>query len=381
MPQIALRDDDGTLTMLRDSIAGFAKQNPGPPRLRAERNARRGIAPAIWKQFAEAGWIGLLLPEDAGGPGLTIREQVIVSEALGRALAPEPYATLSVFAPALLAGATRNAERDRLCAGIISGGAIVSVAWQDKAAPAGAEPASTKAVARDGGWSIDGAKVLVDASGAATDFLVVAETEGTAALFYVPSDTAGLTVTSRPGIDGSEIAEIALGNCRVDDRKLLQRAATADALLRDPIQDTRLAIAAELSGLAGKALELTIGYTSQRVQFGKPIASFQVIQHRLVDMWMQAELAGAAVRNAVELRCKAATPREIAIATFAAKARAADAAMMICRNAIHLYGAMGYTDECDIGLYLKRAINLGAMLGNSDTMRRLFLQAEQTSDH
>src|SRR4051794_28436254 len=210
MPQIALRDDDGTLTILRDSIAGFAKQNPGPPRLRAERTARRGVDPAIWTQFAEAGWIGLMLPEDAGGPGLTIREQVIVSEALGRALAPEPYATLSVFASALLAGAARNAERDRLCAGIISGSAIVSVAWQDKAGSADAESPSTKALARDGGWSIDGAKVFVDGSGAATDFLVVAETDGAAALFSVPSDTAGLTLTARPGIDGSEIAEIAL---------------------------------------------------------------------------------------------------------------------------------------------------------------------------
>ena len=126
---------------------------------------------------------------------------------------------------------------------------------------------------------------------------------------------------------------------------------------------------------------ITVEYTRQRVQFGKPIASFQVIQHRLVDMWMQAELASAAVRNAAELCVGNSQAAAAGTAILAAKARASDAASMICRNAIHLHGAMGYTDECDIGLYLKRAINLGALLGNADAMRRLFIENNSHPRH
>ena len=115
------------------------------------------------------------------------------------------------------------------------------------------------------------------------------------------------------------------------------------------------------------ALERTVAYTKERVQFGKPIASFQSIQHRLVDMWMDAEFACAAVVNAVEA-LEAGDGSAARLAVLAAKARAGDAAFSICRRAVHLHGAMGFTDECDIGLYLKRAISLNVSLGQPEQL-------------
>jgi alkylation response protein AidB-like acyl-CoA dehydrogenase len=125
-------------------------------------------------------------------------------------------------------------------------------------------------------------------------------------------------------------------------------------------------------------MEMAVAYTKQRVQFGKPIASFQAIQHRLVDMWGDAEFACAAVVNAVE-RTLGAGGTAGRLAVLAAKARAGDAAVTISRRAIHLYGAMGFTDECDIGLYMKRAVNLNATLGQPEALRMQFLALERTA--
>jgi hypothetical protein len=114
------------------------------------------------------------------------------------------------------------------------------------------------------------------------------------------------------------------------------------------------------------------------VQFGKPIASFQVVQHRLVDMWSDAEFACAAVVNAVETLALG-DARAGRLAVLAAKARAGDAAVSICRRAVHLDGAMGFTDECDIGLYLKRAISLNATLGQPEDLRLEFVNLERAA--
>ena len=149
-------------------------------------------------------------------------------------------------------------------------------------------------------------------------------------------------------------------------------------LLERAVAATRLALAAELAGIAAQALQATIDYTTTRIQFGKPIASFQAIQHRLVDMWSDAELAFAAVNNAVE-EAEAGEGRAAALAILAAKARAGDAAVSICRRAVHLHGAMGFTDECDIGLFLKRAISLNAMLGQPEELRLAFVNLERAA--
>jgi len=134
----------------------------------------------------------------------------------------------------------------------------------------------------------------------------------------------------------------------------------------------------QLAGIAAKAVEMTIAYTKDRVQFGKPIASFQVVQHRLVDMWSDAEFACASVANAVE-RLGEGDAQAARLAVLAAKARCGDAAVSVCRRAVHLHGAMGFTDEHDIGLYLKRAVSLSSTLGQPEGLRRQFVELERAA--
>ena len=187
-----------------------------------------------------------------------------------------------------------------------------------------------------------------------------------------------MTIASREAVDGAALSSLAFADVRVEASRVLSKASSLQAMLENPIADARLALAAELSGLACRALEMTIAYTKDRVQFGKPIASFQVIQHRLVEMWSDAEFACASVVNAIEAVARG-DAKAAALAILAAKARAGDSAFSICRRAIHLHGAMGITDESNIGLYLKRAIALNATLGQPEELRLQFVGLERAA--
>lgn len=372
--QLLFDDPDGTLAMLRDSVAGFAAKHPGPKALRERRDRGGDFDKNVWRAMASAGWIGLSLPDQIGGAGLGMREQAVLGEALGRALIAEPLAVASVFSGALLAGAPDSKERSRLAAGMSSGSVLAAPAWKDVAGRARSKPVSAAASA--GSVVLDGEKHFVEGARAATDFLVTAEDGDACVLVSVPAGAVGLTVAERPGIDGATIAVLSFSDCHVAQDRLLVRAASSAALLEKPVLHARLALAAELAGVASKALELAVSYTKERVQFGKPIAGFQAIQHRLVDMWVDAELACAAVVNAVDT-LETGDDHATELAVLAAKARAGEAAFSICRRAVHLFGAMGFTDECDIGLYLKRAINLNATLGQPDELRLQFVERER----
>ena len=374
MPEIILEDPDGTFAMLRDSVAAFAQRFDGARALRARRGAGRDLDRDIWSAMAEAGWLGLMLPEDLGGAGLGMSEQAILSEALGRALITEPLAQLSVFSGTLLAGAELGPERTRLAEGLISGSLVVSPVWQTTDGGFAAVTATIDGA----GVTLSGTAGLVVAAASADVFLVVAQSNDERVLISVPAGSNGLSLSERPTVDGATLAELRFDNCHVPAEQVLAHGLLGSGLLEEAIQATRLTLAAELAGAGSKALEATVDYTRERVQFGKPIASFQAIQHRLVDMWSAAEFSCAAIVNALE-RLADEPGKPAALAVLAAKARAGDAAVDITRKAIHLHGAMGFTDECDIGLYMKRAVNLNATLGNPAQLRLQFVALERAA--
>lgn len=376
MPRVTLDDPDGTLSLLRESVAQFSAQHDGGRIFRDKRDHSADLDATVWSAMAQAGWTGLLVPESLGGAGLGMREQVILSEALGRALIAEPVASVSVLSSVLIADAPASDEGRRLADGIASGRLIVTPAWQDQASMRSGTPVA--ATREAGGFVLNGMKQMVEAARSATDFLVSAMSVDGSVLLSVGANTPGVSIADRPGIDGATVATVWFTECFVPADRLLAGVDRCDALLEGALLRARLALAAELVGIASAALERTVAYTGNRVQFGKPIASFQSIQHRLVDMWMDAELACAAVANAAETLASGDSLRS-RLAVLAAKARAGDAAFSICRRAVHLHGAMGFTDECDIGLYLKRAISLNASLGQPEQLRLQFVNLERAA--
>ena len=167
MPRALFDDSDGTLAMLRDSVAALSARSPGPASLRAKRSAKGDTDGALWSAMADAGWTGLLLPEAMGGTGLGLAEQAALSEALGRALIAEPISAGSVFASVLLREAPSSTERDRLAAGLADGSLRVSPAWRQPAGHSSGRPLKT--VADAAGLVLDVELHFVDAGRAATD--------------------------------------------------------------------------------------------------------------------------------------------------------------------------------------------------------------------
>lgn len=374
MPQIIFEDPDGTLAMLRDSVAALASRQSGSASLRQRRAANADIDSGMWSAMAEAGWTSILLSEDLGGAGLGLAEQAALSEALGRALITEPVGAAAVVASVLLSNAPASDERTRLAEALV-GGSFVAPAWQEPSVHSRGR--KMQAVAKGGDVVLTGDRHFVEAASTASDFLVVAELDGAAVLLSVPAKAQGVAVEQRASVDGAQIGRVRFDNCIVPAANVLQRAASVDALMAQPVRAGRVALAAELAGIASRAVEITIGYTKDRVQFGKPIASFQVVQHRLVEMWGDAEFACSAVNNAIERQAEGGLEAELSI--LAAKARAGDAATSIGRRAVHLHGAMGFTDECDIGLYMKRAVALSATLGQPEALRLQFVEMEKAA--
>lgn len=370
MPQALYDDPDGSLAMLWDSARSFAARRPGAAALRAKRGAGQDVDRETWSAMAEAGWTALLLPEDLGGAGLGMREQAVLSEALGAELVCEPLAAAGVLSCALLSAAPASGERSRLGEAIAAGG-LVAPAWQD-----GSEPLRAT---RTGDWvRLRGRKRFVEGARSAEDFLVVAGEREGALLLGLSASVAGLRVQERPTVEGATVGELVFADVEVEPDGVLAAGAAVQGLLDEAMACARLALAAELAGIASAAVTRTIAYTKDRVQFGKPIASFQAVQHRLVDMWTDAEFACAAVVRAVDaFEVPDAHARRLAV--LAAKARCGEAAVSIGRRAVHLHGAMGFTDEHDIGLYLKRAIALNATLGQAEAMRLAFIDLERAA--
>src|SRR5690606_20658712 len=240
---------------------------------------------------------------------------------------------------------------------LISGETIAAPAWQEVEG----DHAGTRCATRAADGRLTGTKdFLLLAEGADAYVATAAGADGLPSLWWVDARADGIRVEPRIRTDGGWISQLSFTNSPA--RPLADAEATARALPA-AVDEARLAAAAELVGVMSRAFEITVDFVKQRNQFGKPIGSFQALQHRIVDLWTQKGLARSAAMRAAETFDRALT-------ASAAKARCSDAALLVTRQAIQLHGGMGYTDEADIGLFLKRALVLAGWLGNGAAMRR-----------
>jgi len=363
---------DETQTMLRDSVRAFLERHPGPARVRRLRGQAIPVDRSIWRDMAEAGWSGVLVPESLGGHGLGAAEAMLIASELGRGLAPEPFVACGLMVvQALVPIATESAPARALLEQVLGGQTLVALACQEEAGKLSIDDVRMRAVREGEGWRLEGAaKRFVPLADAADGFLVYALEEGEPALFWVPRPAAIHTTRT---VDGLNFGEVHVAGVALPaDARLARGPAVRDAVAQ-AIELARLASAFELVGVAERALEATVAYTSQRVQFGKPIASFQALQHRMVDMWMHCQLARASADNALLDWTRQADASTRIQSLRAARARAGGTALLVAKAAIQLHGGMGIADETDIGLCLKRALALSAWLGNPLWQRARFL--------
>ena len=360
--------------MLRDSVADFVGRATDVARVRRLRDTSSEYDREVWAQMAELGWLGILVPERHGGLGLGLVEAAIVAEGLARALAPEPFTATAVLATTVVVGGDNETLKEELLPQIMAGAVLPALAWQERAGALDAAAIEARAVPFEGGYRLNGTKRFVAAAAGADAFIVSADTPEGCALLWIGRDTPGIALTLDPLADGRHFGTLTLSEVTVPRDRTVASAAVAHPLLERALDRARVIAGAELYGVMSRALEMSLDYMKTRVQFGKPIGSFQALQHRAVDLYIQQQLASAVLEEVVRALDRDPEPRTRAALASRVKARCSDAGLRITREAIQLHGAIGFTDEYDAGLYLKRALVLAAWLGNAQQHRRRYAQ-------
>lgn len=372
---------DEELRLIRDSAAVFVQRGGIPARLRAPHGTLPGFSREVWREMAELGWLGMMVPEAHGGLGLGLRPLAAVLEELGRGPAPEPLAAATMAITAL-ANSENDALKGSILPALVSGEMLPALAWQERPGDEEGAVLETRADAdAGGGYRLTGVKRFVPGAAGADGFVVSAQTSDGETLFWVPRSAEGLAVETMPLADAGHWGTLTFERVRVEQSAQLAAPAAAVPLLARAREEGRLAVSAELFGVMNRAFEMTLDYMRQRKQFDRPIGSFQALQHRAVDLFIQIELARSALDRALRVFSETEEAMERACAASNAKARCSEAALTVTQRAIQLHGAIGYTEECDLGLYVKRAMVLAAWLGNPAYHRRRYaLLAPETSE-
>ena len=354
-------------TMLRDTARPFLLDAAPVKHLRELRDAgdATGFSRDLWRQFTEMGFTGMLVPEAHGGLGLGHVEAGILLEEIGRNLTPSPFLTTAVVAvEALKASPTLGAEWLPRIAG---GDAIVAVAI-DEGAKHRPEATALRAERAGNGFRLTGQKTFVLNGHVADLTLVVARTAGAPGeregltVFAVPRD-AGQTADPQRLVDSSLASRVDFDGIEVDADAVVGEIDGGWSVLARLLDAGRVGAAAELIGVGGAAMDMTIDYLKQRKQFGKLIGEFQALQHRAAHLYGEMEVARATVLKAQQL-LDAGDPRaEIAVAV--AKAKTGKAVRLSVQEGVQMHGGIGMTDEYDIGLYMKRDRALEEFFGDA----------------
>ncbi len=310
-----------------------------------------GLDRGLWGEMARLGWLGLTIPEAHGGSAAGHVYTMLVLEELGRGLMPEPYLGTVLLGAAAIARAGDMAQQGAHLPAVAAGERLLALAYEEAGTRFDWRRGATRAEPRaGGGWALHGEKIRV-LGGATADLLVVlANAPAGPSLFLVrPADAR---VERQHLLDGRDAALVRL---EASPAEPLGAPGGAEAVLDAVLDAATLGLTAEMLGAMSAAFEMTLAYLKTRVQFGAVIGTFQALQHRAARLYMEQELARAAVWSGHALLDAGAGPGEIALAASIAKARCSDAFLLIAHEAVQMHGGIGMTDEHDIGLYLKRA--------------------------
>jgi alkylation response protein AidB-like acyl-CoA dehydrogenase len=355
--------------MLRDSAREFIKTEAPATHFRKFRDmeCKDGFSHDLWKQFAEMGFTGILIPENDGGMGLGHIEAGIVLEEIGRNLSPSPFLSTSVAAVEALKLADK-AMRDRWFPGILTGETVIGLAI-DEGAKHRPEKIACQAQRSGNGFKLTGHKQFVVQGGSADMLIVAARTAGAAGdtdgltLFAVERDAAGMSLESARLVDSAMAAHVTLDGVHVDADAVIGEVDGGWAVLSKLLDAGRTGAAAEMVGVGYGAMDITFDYLKQRKQFGQLIGEFQALQHRAAHLYGEMEGARSIVLKAQSMLDEGHAKADLYVA--AAKAKAGLACNLSVREGVQMHGGIGMTDEYDIGLYMKRDRSLNEFFGDA----------------
>ena len=342
---------------IKDTAKEFLADRYKPERIRELMETEDGFEQPDWEEMAGLGWPGLALPEEHGGQGLGIVELAAVFEEMGYALAPSPLLSNTIAGLALALGGSEEQKSEYL-APLAAGERRGTLALIDADSPAAVGEFTMEAGEADGGVRLDGEKLLVMDAGAA-DFLLVATSDGRRHI--VEREQPGVAVTPEPSIDPTrKVYSVAFDGVEVPVARTLP-GEPADYL--PVLWRACVALAAELTGIAQRTMEMAVSYAGEREQFGRPIGSYQAVSHRCAQMLLETENSRSATYYAAW--AADAEPDELPLAASMAKAYASDSGWRVADASLQVHGGIGFTWEHDLHLWLKRARADAAILGDA----------------
>ena len=358
-------------TMLRDSARGLIRDKAPVSHLRQLRDTRdaTGFSRDLWREFAEMGFSGLLVPENFGGSGLGCVEAGVVMEEIGRTLMPSPFLASAVLAASALSRGGSAAQKSEYLPKISDGSLLAALAIDEGTKH---RPLMTKmqAVRSGNGFRLNGDKAFVVDGHTADLMIVAARTAGAAGerdgltLFLVDPRARGIATERTEMVDSHNAARIRFDNVEVNADGVLGEVDQGGALLQGVLNIGRAAVASEMVGLSEEVFGRTVSYLRVRRQFGKAIGEFQALQHRAAQLYIEIEITRAAVLKASQTLDGDFENAGAAVAV--AKARAGSTATLAVQEGVQMHGGMGMTDQFDIGFFMKRARVCQELFGDSN---------------
>jgi alkylation response protein AidB-like acyl-CoA dehydrogenase len=365
--------------MLRSSARDFLAKEAPMTYVRKMMEDDRGYTDDLWRKMAALGWMGLVLPEEFGGSGLDFVDMVVVLEEMGRAVLPGPFFSTVILAGIAIAEGGSAKQKAAYLPKIGDGSLKATLAQLEPSARWDADGIELTAKSEGGGYTLDGTKLFVPDANVADLFVVAGRAPGSkgaegVSLFLVDAKTAGVSVTMLKTMDQTrKLGEVTFKGVKVGSDALLGTAGGGWKLLERVADRGKVGLAAEMCGGAQRVLEMSVEYAKVREQFGKPIGSFQAIQHKCANMLVEVEssksityYAAWAVANDVA---------EAPLAAAMAKAYTSDAYRHTAGEGIQIHGGIGFTWEHDMHIFFKRAksseVTFGDATWNREVVARL----------
>ena len=363
--------------MLRKSARDFLAKECPMTYVRQMMEDEPGFRDEQWQKMAELGWMGLILPEAHGGAGLDFVDMIVVLEEMGRVVLPGPFFSTLVGAVAIDAGGSA-AQKEDLLPRLAAGRLRVTLAQLEPSARWDAEGIGLEARPAAGGYRLSGTKLFVPDAHTADLLIVAARAPGSkgaegVSLFLVDAKAPGVTATLLKTMDQTrKLCELALADVSVPAERALGQAGEGWKLLERVVDRGKVGLSAEMCGGAQKVLEMSVEYAKVREQFGRPIGSFQAIQHKCANMLVEVESSKSATYYAAW--AVANDVAEAPLAAAMAKSYTSDAYRVVAGEGIQIHGGIGFTWEHDMHIYFKRAKSSEVTFGDATWNREIVAQ-------
>ena len=357
-------------TLIQSQVAQFIQRDYEWEKRQALVASDLGFSDENWKIFAELGWLGISLSENSGGFGGSALESMIIMEEFGKGLVVEPFLETVILCSGLIDSCGNEQQKADLLRPVISGEMHLALGFTEPQSRFNLADVTTEAKKKNGDYLVSGFKSVVMNGPNADKLIISARTTGKQndregiSLFIIDSNLDGVSLRNYPTVDGRRASEVTLENVIIPSSSLLSEEGKGFQQLEDAIDSATLAICAEAVGAMEVLYKTTVEYTKTREQFGQAIGKFQVLQHRMVDMFMEYEQSKSLLYMATIKNVEGSKDAKKAISGL--KYQVGKAAKFIGQQSVQLHGGMGVTEELNVGHYFKRLTTIITIFGNTD---------------